>query len=116
MLHQKVKAPNDAKPLAAVTDDGKVVRKRKSVREGDLRNVSMSEALANSVIAEDKRKADNRATMWLARTHDHMHLGSARITTRRVCNKVRKSWADRNGRDLDWVLRNSGPDDVVSRQ
>ena len=61
----------------------------------------MSEAEAKSVMAEEKRKADNRATLWLARTHDHTHLGSARNTTRRVCNKVRKNWADRKGRDLD---------------
>ena len=113
--HQEVKAPNDAKPLAAVTGDEKVVRKRKAIREGDLRNVSMSEAQAKSAIAEDKKKADNRSMPWLAGTHDHTHRGSAKNTTRRVCNKVRKNWADRNGRDLDWVLRDSGPDDVVSR-
>ena len=98
-----------------MTGDGKVVRKRKAIMEGDLRNVSMSEAQAKSAIAEDKRKADNRSMPWLAGTHDHTHLGSARNITRRVCNKVRKNWADRNGRDLDWVLRDSGPDDVVSR-
>ena len=103
-----VKAPNDAKQLAVETDDGKVVRKRKSGREGDLRNVRMSETEAKSVTSEDKRKADNRTTPWLARTHDHTHLGSARNTTRRMCNKVQKYWADRNGRDLDWVLRDSG--------
>ena len=75
----------------------------------------MSEALANSVIAEDKRKADNRTTPWLAKTHDHTHLGSARNTTRRVCNKVHRDWTDRKGRDLGWVLRDFGPDEVVSR-
>ena len=36
-------------------------------------------------------------------------------TTRRVCNKVRRDLTDRKDRDLGWVLRDFGPDEVVSR-
>ena len=112
--HQEV-ALSVAELLVVDTEDGLVARKRKTARDGDLRSVRMSEAEEKSAKFAEKKKVDNRATAWQARAHDHTHSGSVRNTTRRVCNKVRRYWTDRKGRDLGWILRDFGPDEVVSR-
>ena len=101
--------------LGVDTDNGRAARKRKTAREGDLRSVRMSEVDEKSAKVVVKTNVDNRSTAWQARAHDHTHSGNVRNTTQKVCNKVRRDWRDRKGRDLGWVLRDFGPDEVVSR-